>query len=129
MHSIVDDVLGNHSFTEPLGADEDDIISSVDEFSGSHTFHGISVYFFGPSPVEIGHGFEAADSAVLVSPGKGAAFTFEELLPYQVFDNGSGGPVLLFCDAYKRVEIVILETSDTERSDVSVQLFIAHFVL
>jgi hypothetical protein len=78
-HGLVQQVLGQHGFAQPLGRDEDDILPPGDEVEREDAVDGGAVQLLGPAPFEVREGFEAAQACGLQlafeSPG-GARLEF-----------------------------------------------------
>ena len=61
------DVLGEHGLPEPLRADEEHVVGTVEEIEREDPLQGGAVEGGGPVPIPVGQGFEAAE------PGRGEA--------------------------------------------------------
>jgi hypothetical protein len=55
--------LSDHRLAQALGCDEHDVARLGEEVEAEGGLHGGAVDAFGPGPVEVGHGGEAADAA------------------------------------------------------------------
>jgi hypothetical protein len=55
---VVSDVLGNHRFTQPISADENDIAAFLDKIESEGMLDNDAINLPWPVPVEVGHRFE-----------------------------------------------------------------------
>ena len=73
---VVEEVFDQHRLADSVRTDEYDVGGVVDEGEREEFFDEEAVDALGPSPVEVGDGFEGADARVGQAPFEGAAFAF-----------------------------------------------------
>ena len=75
-HGVMEEVLHEHRFADSVRSDENDVGGVVDEGQREELLDQRAVDAFGPVPVEVGDGFEGADTGVGEAAHEGAAFSF-----------------------------------------------------
>jgi hypothetical protein len=75
----VGDVLSDHGLAQTIRADKDKVARFGDEIQSEGALNQITVDFQGPTPIEIGDRFEAADAYLTQEPLEGAWSPLREL--------------------------------------------------
>ena len=92
---LVDEILGEQRFAQPVGRDDDDVFPLGQEVEREDALDGRAMDLRRPRPFEIGQGFEAAEPSV-VEPALDALIQAgRQLRLRELFEEHDGAPALL----------------------------------
>jgi hypothetical protein len=100
----VGDVFENHCFADAVGADENGIVSGLEEAEGEELVDGLAVDLLGPGPVEVGHGLEGGDACASKAPLEAAFFALALLDGEDLMEPRLVGDLLPTTDETKEAE-------------------------